>query len=91
MTLGSTPMVLSIDMDMANSIGIDGSGNVTVTPAFRTVMNSVGSGSGNDPENGFMEHLVGSVASTSGNNFGMSMMQSSQPLTFTTNSSPLSL
>ena len=87
MTLGSTPMVLSIDMDMANSIGIDGSGNVTVTPAFRTVMNSVGSGSGNDPENGFMEHLVGSVASTSGNNFGMSMMQSSQPLTFTTNSS----
>ena len=58
-----------------------------MTPAFRTVMNSVGSGSGNDPENGFMEHLVGSVASTSGNNFGMSMMQSSQPLTFTTNSS----
>ena len=87
MTLGSTPMVLSFDMDMANSISIDGSGNVTVTPAFRTVMNSVGSGSGNDPENGFMEHLVGSVASTSGNNFGMSMMQSSQPLTFTTNSS----
>lgn len=87
LTLGSTPMVLSFDLDMANSISIDGSGNVTVTPAFRTVMNNVGSGSGNDPENGFMEHLVGSVASTSGNNFGMSMMQSSQPLTFTTNSS----
>lgn len=84
LTIGSTPMVLSFDMDMANSIAIDAMGNVTVTPAFRTIMNAVGAGSGHDPENGAMEHMVGSVASTSGNNFGLSMMQSAQPMTFTT-------
>ena len=86
MILGSTPLVLSFDMDMANSINIDGSGNVSITPTFQTFMNNVGSGSGTDPENGMMEHLVGSVSSASGNNFGMSMMQSAQALTFTTNS-----
>ncbi|HEV2467750.1 MAG TPA: DUF5666 domain-containing protein [Candidatus Sulfotelmatobacter sp.] len=32
-----------------------------------------------------MEHLAGSVSSASGSNFGMSMMQSAQPLSFTTN------
>jgi hypothetical protein len=31
-----------------------------------------------------MEHMIGTVASTSGNSFGCSMMQSAQPLTFTT-------
>ena len=87
LTLGSTPMVVSFDMDMANSIAIDGLGNVTVTPAFRTIMNTVGAGSGHDPENGAMEHMVGAVASTSGNNFGFSMMQSAQTITFTTNTS----
>lgn len=86
MILGSTPMVLSFDIDMANSINIDGSGNITLTPTFHTFMNNVGSGSGADPENGMMEHLVGSVSSASGNNFGMSMMQSAQALSFTTNS-----
>jgi hypothetical protein len=86
MVLGSTPMVLSFDMDMANTINIDGSGNVTLTPTFQTFMNNVGAASGTDPENGAMEHLVGSISSTSGNNFGMSMMQSAQPLIFSTNS-----
>lgn len=87
LTLGSTPMVLSFDMDMAKSINIDSSGNVTVTPVFRTVINNPGAGNVHNPENGLMEHLVGSVASSSGSSFGMSMMQSVQPLTFTTNSS----
>ena len=49
---------------MAN-FAIDSMGNVTVTPAFRTIMNTW-SGSGHDPENGAMEHMVGAVASTSG-------------------------
>ena len=59
MTLSSTPMVLSFDMKMANSVNIDGSGNVTVSPVFQTAMNQIGSGSGNDPEHGQMEHLIG--------------------------------
>ncbi len=86
LTLGSTPMVLSFDMNMASSIAIDSSDNVTVTPTFQAVMNNVGTGNGNDPENGMMENLIGSVASVSGNNFGFSMMQSAQTLTFATTS-----
>ena len=84
MTVGSTPMVLSFDMDMANSIAIDSSGNATVTPTFHTVMNNVGAGSGDDVENGAMEQMIGSVVGTSASNFGFSMMQSAQPLTLTT-------
>lgn len=85
LSLGTTPMVLSFDMNMASSIAIDSSDNVTVTPTFQVVMNGVGAGNGHDPENGMMEHLIGSVASVSGSNFGFSMMQSAQALNFTTN------
>ena len=85
LSLGSTPMVISFDMNMANSIAIDSSENVTVTPTFQVVMNAVDGGSGHDPENGMMEHLIGSVASVSGSIFGLSMMQSAQVLNFTTN------
>jgi len=85
MTLGSTPMVLSFDMDIASSVAIDSSGKVSLTPTFHTIMNNVGVGNGQDPENGGMEHLIGSVASASGTSFGFSMMQSAQTLTLTTN------
>jgi len=84
MTVGSTPMVLSFDMDMANSVAIDSLGNVSITPTCHTVANTVGAGSGHDPENGVMEHMIGSVVGTSASNFGFSMMQSAQPLTLTT-------
>jgi hypothetical protein len=84
LSLGSTPIVLSFDMNMASSIAIDNSDNVTVTPTFQVVMNSVGTGNGHDPENGMMEHLIGSVASVSGSNFGFLMMQSAQVLNFST-------
>lgn len=84
LTLGSTPVVLSFDMNMANSVSIDSSNNVTVTPTFQAVMNNVGAGNGHNPENGMMENVIGSVAGVSGNNFGFSMMQSAQNLTFAT-------
>ncbi|HEV2467751.1 MAG TPA: hypothetical protein VGS78_01050 [Candidatus Sulfotelmatobacter sp.] len=38
MILGTNPMVLSFDMDMANSINIDASGNVALTPTFHTLI-----------------------------------------------------
>lgn len=85
MTLGSTPIVVSFDMDMANSIAIDSSDNVNVTPTFHMTMNNAGSGNGHDPENGMMEHMIGSVASVSGSSFGLTMMQSAQTMNFTTN------
>ncbi len=85
-TLGNTPMVLSLDMDVANSLSVDASGNMVLAPVFKTTMNQVGSGTATDPEHGLMEHLFGSVSSVSGSNFSMSMMQSAQPLKFATNS-----
>ncbi len=84
LTLGGTPVVLSFDMNMANSVSIDSSNNVTVTPTFQAVMNNVGAGNGHNPENGMMQTVIGSVASVSGNDFGFSMMQSAQNLTFVT-------
>lgn len=87
MTLGSTPMVLSFDMDMANSVAIDNSGNVSLTPTFHTVMNSVGAGGAQNPESGAMEQMIGSVASTSGSNFGFSMMQSATSFSVATTTS----
>jgi hypothetical protein len=84
---GTTPAIMNFDMDMAASISIDASGNVTMNPTFKMAMGTFGSGNGQSPENGGMQHLFGSVASFSGNSFTMTMMQSSQNLTFATNSS----
>lgn len=86
MTLGSAPMVLSLDMDVSNSLSADASGNMVVTPVFKATMNQVGPGTATDPQHGLMEHLFGSVSAMSGSNFSMSMMQSAQPFSFTTNS-----
>jgi hypothetical protein len=86
MTLGSVAMVLSFDMDVANSLSIDTSGNIVMAPVFKTTMNQVGSGMAADPQHGAMEHLFGSTSGVSGSNFSMSMMQSAQPLSFGTNS-----
>ena len=86
MTLGSQPMALSFDMDMANSINFDSSGNVTFTPTFRTVMHDIASSGGMDPEDGLMEHMMGAIGNSSGSSFTMSMMQCAQPLTFMANS-----
>lgn len=84
---GTTPVIMNFDMDMAASVSIDASGNVTLNPTFRMAMGTFGSGSGQLPENGGMQHLFGSVASVSSNSFTMAMMQGSQNLTFMTNSS----
>src|ERR1035437_7361185 len=86
LTVGTSPMVLNLDMNMASSVSIDNSGNVTMTPTITASMNPGGTGSSQDPENGGMEHMTGTVMSSSGNSFAMSMMQSSQNISVTTGS-----
>jgi len=86
LTVGSTPMVLNLDMEMASSIAIDGAGNVTMTPTLVPSMNFGGAGNSHDPENGGMEHMTGTVKSFSGSSFTMSMMQSSQDIAVTSDS-----
>jgi hypothetical protein len=87
LTVGTSPMVLNLDMNMASSVSIDSSGNVSMTPTMTASMNPGGTGSSQDPENGGMEHMTGTVMSSSGNSFTMSTMQSSQNISVTTGSS----
>src|ERR1019366_466048 len=85
MTVGSGASVLGFDMNMANSISIDGSGNVTITPMFTAMMNPASAGS-QSPWQGYMQDMVGSVSSTSGSQFTMSMLMGQQSVTLSTNS-----
>lgn len=85
LTVGSSPMIANFDMNMASSVSIDSMGNITFTPTFTAAMNPGGTGS-HDPENGGMRHMTGTVGSTSGSSFSMSMMESSSPITIGTNS-----
>lgn len=87
MTVGTTPMALGFDMDMAHSISINASGNVTMNPTFHVSMGTQGSGNPLDPANGGVQHMVGTISGVSGNTFTMSMLQSAQSFTFQTNSS----
>lgn len=86
MTVGTSPMVLNFDMNMASSVSIDNSGNVTMTPTMTASMNSCCSGNPRDPEDGRMQHMTGTVASFSGNSFMLSMIQSSQNVQIVTGS-----
>lgn len=83
---GTSPAIMNFDMDMAASVSIDSSGNVTLNPTFKMTMGTLSSGS-QLPENGGMQHLFGTVASVSGNSFALTMMEGAPSLTFTTNSS----
>jgi hypothetical protein len=83
MTIGSTPASLNFDMNMGSSVSIN-NGNVTITPTFAGMMNSFGTGQ--NPWQGYMQHMVGSVSSTSGSQFTMSTMMGLQSATFMTNS-----
>jgi hypothetical protein len=85
LVVGSTPSVLSFDMNMGASVSIN-NGNVTLTPTFTAMMGPI-SPTGQNPWQGWMQHMVGSVSSINGSQFTMSMMMGWQSLTFSTNSS----
>ncbi len=84
MTVGSTASSLNFDMNMGSSVSIDSSGNVSITPAFTAMMNSLASG--HNPWQGWMQHLVGAVARTSGSQFTMTSLMGLQNATYHTNS-----
>jgi hypothetical protein len=82
LSVGSSPVSLSFDMNMGSSVSIS-NGNVTITPTFAGMTNSLGTGQ--NPWQGYMQHMVGSVSSASGSQFTMNMMMGLQSVTFTTN------
>jgi hypothetical protein len=83
MSVGSAPMSLNFDMNMGSSVSIS-NGNVTITPTFTGMMNSLGTGQ--NPWQGYMQHMVGSVSSASSSQFTMNMLMGMQSATFRTNS-----
>ncbi len=76
MVVGSAPMVVNLDIDMARSVAIDASGNVTMTPVLRAMTNAA-SGNGMDPEDGGMRGITGMVGGmgSAGGRFTLSTMQ----------------
>ena len=86
MTVGTAPAALNFDMNMASSVALDGSGNVTFSPVMTAAMATVSTASAN-PWQGGMQQQVGTVSSVSGSTFTMGSLMGLQKATFTTNSS----
>lgn len=84
-TVGSTPMTMNFDLDLAQSISTDSSGNITFNPVFTMTTGTPGGGQG--PLYGGMDHMIGSVSAMSGSSFTLSMMQGLSSITVMTNSS----
>ena len=88
-TVGSTPMAMGFDLDLAHSVSVDGSGNLTMTPVFHTTSGMQGSGKPLDFADGGIEEMMGSVSAVTASGFSMSSMQAAQTFTFSTNGSTI--
>ncbi|HET6208468.1 MAG TPA: DUF5666 domain-containing protein [Terracidiphilus sp.] len=86
-TVGSTPMAMGFDLDLAASVTADTSGNLHMNPVFHVISGNQGSGSPMDFADGGIQQMMGAISSVSGSSFVMSSMQASQMFTFATNSS----
>lgn len=86
-TVGSTPMAFNFDLDLANSVTADSSGNLSFAPQFHFSMGTQGAGSGNNPAYGGMQQMMGTASNISSGSFTMTPLQAAQPFTVMTNSS----
>ncbi len=86
-TVGSTPMAMSFDLNLASSVTADSNGNLSMKPVFNVSSGTEGSGSALDTADGGVQQMMGSVSSVSGSSFVMTSMQAAQNFTFATNSS----
>jgi len=85
LVVGSTAMAETFDLNLFGSVSIDASGNVTFTPQFGERHQEVPDNDQNAFD-GELDHAVGTVKSVNGSSF-TAVFNSSQTLTFTTNSS----
>jgi len=86
-TVGSTPMAMGFDLDLASSVTMDSGGNMAMNPVFHVSSGAQGSGNPMDPSDGGIQKMMGAISSVSGSSFGMTSMQAAQTFTFATNSS----
>ncbi|HSM87736.1 MAG TPA: DUF5666 domain-containing protein [Candidatus Limnocylindrales bacterium] len=83
-TIGTGSNVLSIDVNLAQSLTFDATGNVTaVSPVFNLSSVAVAAESEQDEESGEIEDAVGTVSAAPANNsFVLSLQMSGQSATF---------
>ncbi len=86
-TVGSTPMAMGFDLDLASSVTMGTNGSLGMNPVFHVTSGTQGSGNPMDFADGGIQQMMGSVSSVSGSSFTMSSMQAAQNFTFMTNSS----
>ena len=87
LTLGNGVTSINFDFNLANSVSIDASNNVSVTPSFTVATATVAAEDAQHEDDGEIEDMAGAVASVSANSFSISTLQNSQQLTFAVNSS----
>ena len=86
-TVGSTPMAIGFDLNLANSVTMGSSGALAMNPVFQVTSGMQGSGNPLDPSDGGIQEMMGVVSNVSGSTFSMSTIQAAQNFTFSTNSS----
>ena len=87
LTIGSSAAVVSIDVNVANSVTTDAAGNVTgfnFSSSSFTISTKAVAAVKQEDDDGELEDITGLVTSVSGNNFTMNMGQSGAQFTFIT-------
>lgn len=86
LTVGSTPMIVSIDFDVASFISFDPEGYPILNEPKFTVTTSAINTSDPGPEEGELEDMYGTVNEVSATDFILNIGQNAMPLGFTTDS-----
>jgi Domain of unknown function (DUF5666) len=88
LSIGSSPVVINVDLNIANSIATDQAGNITgfsfSGSSFNISTKAVAAQAQQEDDDGEIESVTGLVTSVSGNNFTMKAGPSGAQLTFTT-------
>ena len=88
LTIGASPAVINVDLNVANSVATDQAGNITgfnfSGSSFNITTKAVAPEAHQEDDDGEMESIAGLVTSVSGNSFTMKAGRSGAQLTFTT-------
>ncbi len=88
LTIGTSPAVLNVDLNVANSLATDANGNITgfdfKSSSFNITTAAVAAEAEQEDDTGELEDVTGLVASVSGSNFTLNVGQSGAQLTFAT-------
>jgi uncharacterized protein DUF5666 len=88
LTVGADALVVNIDLNIANSLTFDAQGNVTGVnvngSSFTFSSSAVQAEDEQEPEDGELEDITGTVTNVSGTSFTLMVGMTGTPLTFTT-------